>query len=167
MKIILIAFMLAIATTLSLADESWTGFIAGIQIGTAEVSVDGSDNGNAALGAHVGYLHDFGGYVLGGELSYDAGAELVTEGNAQKVDTVRLKLKGGHVFGRTLLYGVVGYANIDGASISNDGYSVGVGASFRATDNILIGAEYLRDVSDSSGGDVETDSVSLRLSYLF
>ncbi|SDX76612.1 Outer membrane protein beta-barrel domain-containing protein [Ruegeria halocynthiae] len=167
MKTITTITLAALMPTLSLADESWTGFNAGLQLSTIDVSDGNNDNGNAALGLHAGYLHDFDGYVIGGELTYDAGAEVESGGKTEKVDTVRLKFKGGHVFGRTYLYGVVGYANIDGGFKSEDGYSAGVGATYRATDKILVGLEYLRDAYDTSGDDITADSVALRVSYKF
>ena len=109
MKTITLITLAALAPTMCLADESWTGFYTGLQLSTVDVSQEQNDNGNAALGLHAGYLHNFDGYVVGGELTYDAGAELVSDNKTKKVDTIRLKFKGGHVFGRTYLYGVIGY----------------------------------------------------------
>lgn len=167
MKTITTITLAAIMPTLSLANESWTGFNAGLQLSTIDVSESDNNNGNAALGLHAGYLHDFDGYVIGGELTYDAGAEVESGGKVEKVDTVRLKFKGGHVFGRAYLYGVIGYANIDGGSKSEDGYSAGFGVTYRATDRVLVGLEYLRDTYDTSGDDITADSVALRVSYKF
>ena len=167
MKIITLIALATMAPVLCMADESWTGFNAGLQLSTVDVSQDDNDNGNAALGVHIGYLLNYEGYVFGGELTYDAGAELVSEGNTRKVDTVRLKFKGGHVFRRTYVYGTFGYANIDGGSVGEDGYTAGLGATYRATDRILVGLEYLRDTYDTSGDDITAESVALRLSYKF
>jgi opacity protein-like surface antigen len=61
---------------------------------------------------------------------------------------------------------VVGYANINGGS-KRDGYSAGVGVTYRATDKILVGLEYMRDTYDTSGDDITADSVALRVSYKF
>jgi opacity protein-like surface antigen len=167
MKAISMITLAVLVPTQSYADESWTGFNAGLQLSTVDLSDGDNDNGNGALGLHVGYLHEFDGYVFGGEVTYDAGAELVSENETEKAGTLRLKFKGGHVFGRTYLYGVVGYANIDGGSLSEDGYSAGVGVTYRATDKILVGLEYLRDTYDTSGDDITADSVTLRMSYKF
>ncbi|WP_282168684.1 outer membrane protein [Ruegeria atlantica] len=167
MKTITMIALAAMMPTLSLANESWTGFNAGLQLSTIDVSEGNNDNGNAALGLHAGYLHDFDGYIIGGELTYDAGAEVESGGKAEKVDTVRLKFKGGHVIGRTYLYGVIGYANIDGGSTSEDGYSAGFGVAYRATDRVLVGLEYLRDTYDTPGDDITAESVALRVSYKF
>ena len=167
MKKLLIITMIALAPTLSLADESWTGFNAGIQLSQIDGSANTNDNGNASLGLHAGYLHQFDSYVFGGEVTYDTGAEIVTNSQVEKVDTFRVKFKGGHVIGKTLLYGVIGYSNLNQDTGSHDGYSAGVGASFRATDKVLIGAEYLRDTYNGSGVDIKTDSIALRLSYTF
>ncbi len=167
MKTITMITLAIMMPTLTLADESWVGFNAGIQLSAVDISEADNDNGNAALGLHAGYLHNYDGYVFGGEFTYDAGAEIDSAGKTEKVDTIRLKFKGGHVFGRTYLYGVIGYANIDGGSISEDGYSAGVGVTYRATDRVLVGLEYLRDTYDTSADDITADSVALRVSYKF
>lgn len=165
----LIAVMVSVAPTLSLAEGDWTGFYLGAQLGSTEMSNDAAgDDSDAFLGFHAGYLHETQtGYVFGGELSYDASAEFDVLGSVQKVDTTRLRFKGGHVFGRMYLYGVVGYAQMDANSGKEDGYSAGIGASYRATDKILLGAEYSRDSYDTSGGDIHSDSLALRVSYQF
>jgi len=167
MKVIMIALMVAMAPVVTAAEESWTGFYAGAQLGFSDLSDDTTSTADSTLGAHAGYLHDFGGYVLGGELSYDAGAEFVSGGSIEKVDTVRAKIKGGRVFGRTMLYGVAGFANMDTAAGNVDGYSVGIGASYRASEKIVVGAEYLHDTFDTTGGNTKADTISLRLSYAF
>ena len=108
MKVFLSALMVTMAPALTAADETWTGFYAGAQLGFSDLSDDTISTADSTLGLHAGYLHSFGDYVLGGELSYDAGAEFVSGGSIEKVDTVRAKVKGGRVFGRTMLYGVAG-----------------------------------------------------------
>jgi outer membrane immunogenic protein len=167
MKKTITSLVLALAPTLSFADESWTGFNAGIQLGEVDVSSGVNATGNSTVGLHAGYLHDFDGYVLGGEASYDLGGKIVSDEQVKKVDTLRLKVKGGHVFGRAFVYGVVGYAGMDGDAGNMDGYSVGIGVSYRATDKIMLGAEYLKDSFDTSGGKTKADSLNLRLSYMF
>ncbi len=127
MKKTITSLVLALAPTLSFADESWTGFNAGIQLGEVDVSSGVNATGNSTVGLHAGYLHDFDGYVLGGEASYDLGGKIVSDEQVKKVDTLRLKVKGGHVFGRAFVYGVVGYAGMDGDAGNMDGYSVGIG----------------------------------------
>ena len=82
--------------------------------------------------------------------------------------TARIKLKGGYDLGRTFFYGGVGYANLDGKNTRCDGYAVGLGASFKAIDKIVIGAEYLHDtLSWPSATDAKMNTVTLRASYKF
>ena len=62
----------------------WTGFYGGVQLGGGKVTTDdGSDlEGQGGLGGvHLGYDYDFGDYVLGAGVEYDAGEiELVING---------------------------------------------------------------------------------------
>ncbi len=69
MKNILTIIMITLSPTLSLADDSWTGFNMGIQLSQIDGSANTSGNGNASLGIHAGYLHQFDSYVVGGELT--------------------------------------------------------------------------------------------------
>lgn len=149
------------------ADDDWTGFYVGIHIGTSQIETNGVSDSDPTLGLHAGYNHDFGQYILGGELSFDGAAEYTIGGTTETTETVRLKIKGGRVFGRTHLYGVVGYANFDDGFSRLDGYSVGVGVNYRATEKVLIGAEYLHDVFSRTGSDLKADTITLRASYRF
>lgn len=167
MKHLITAAILAIAPLTAHAEDNWTGFHVGLQAGHSNVTSAGPDLGNATLGLHAGYLHDFGRYVLGGELAYDAGAEMQTGGRVQKADTLRLKLKGGYDFGRTLVYGVVGAARLDASSGTINGHSVGLGAAYAVSERVILGAEYLHDSFDSNAQKTKADTVSLRLSYKF
>lgn len=153
--------------TFAQADDDWTGFYAGLQAGSSALKSNGATDTNPILGLHVGYDYDFGNYILGGELSYDGGAEYTVDNTTSTSETVRLKVKGGHVFGRTLLYGTFGYANYKDDFYRLDGYSAGVGVSYRATDKITIGAEYLHDVFSRTGDDLTADTITVRASYKF
>lgn len=170
-KPLLAAALIAALPTLLFAesDVDWGGFYAGLQLGNTEVSNDAvGDDSDGSMGFHAGYLHQTrGSYVFGGELSYDASAEFDVLGSVQKVDTTRLLFKGGHSFGRTLVYGIVGYSHLDATNADEDGYSAGVGVSYMVNDKISLGAEYIRDNYDDQGEDFEADSVSVRASYRF
>jgi outer membrane immunogenic protein len=151
----------------ALADEDWTGFYAGVQLGTSKLQGPVSKDTTPTLGLHAGYDHDFGNYVIGGELSYDAGAKYNDGTGATKTETMRLKLKGGYDLGRTLVYGVVGVGTIDADSIRTDGATYGFGATYKVTDSVTIGAEYLRDDFGKSNGKFDADTVTVRASYRF
>jgi outer membrane immunogenic protein len=175
-----IAAMLA-STTLAHAqtqpaEGSWTGFNLGVQLGMSngELSYSGlsQDDDTTVYGFHAGYNHDFGMWILGGELEYSI-AEYDALGVDVDTDTTRLKARGGYDMGRSLLYGVLSYGDIDleskalGGSVSDKGFGFGLGVDFKATENIIIGVEYLKESFEQFGVDADVNSLSLRASYQF
>ena len=149
--------------TVTLADESWTGFHVGTHIAASKLSIGPFDDSSAAYGIQAGYTHDLGKFVIGAEIDYSTAEYTfvgVTTGN---IDTTRFKLRGGYDLGRAMVYGVVGVADFDGDS----GSTLGLGISYKATDNIIISGEYLRDTFEVSGVDLDVDSLSVRASYKF
>ena len=167
-KLATVATIAAILTspTLAQADENWTGLYAGAQVGISNLSALGVGDTDTTYGLHVGYNHDMGSFVLGGELDYST-AEYSVGGVSGDIDTTRLKLKGGYDAGRALVYGVVGFASLDDRTSSESGYTIGLGVSFKATENIIVGAEILRDSVEILGQDLDADSFTLRASYKF
>jgi len=154
--------------TLALSEEDWTGFYAGIHVGTSEFTSGGVRDSDPSMGLHAGYDYDLGNFVVGGELAYDAGAEYTLGGTTQSTKTARIKLKGGYDLGRILVYGVVGVARFEGDSARRDGFTLGLGANYKVTDRITIGAEYLHDSLDDVGAvGADMDTVTLRASYRF
>ncbi len=168
LKLTAAAAMAAILTlpTLAQADGNWTGIYAGAQVGASDLSVFGIGDTGTTYGLHLGYDHDMGSFVLGGELDYST-VEYNFLGVTGDVDTTRVKLKGGYDAGRTLVYGVLGYVDIDAGTLSEGGYTLGIGMSFKATDHILIGAEILHDSIDVQGIGIDVDSFNFRVSYKF
>ncbi|TRW97468.1 porin family protein [Paracoccus sp. M683] len=155
----------------------WTGFYAGLQYGkgNAEFTQGGAsiDSDYDAYGIHGGYLHDFGSYVLGGELDYNkADIDDVDD----KADLVRLRARAGYDMGRFLPYVTIGAAhisadNVSGIDVSETGLTYGIGGEFKVTDRVSLGAEYTRsdfsDVDDIDGLDLDTDLVQVRASFHF
>jgi len=146
--------------------EDWTGFYIGAQIGWSDLSVPGASDDDVSYGVHAGYNHDLGNFVLGGEIDYST-AEYTLLGITGDVDTLRVKARGGYDIGSALFYGVLGYVDLDDGVSSEDGISYGIGASYKVTDNVVVGAEYLRDDVDILGVDFEVDSFNIRASYQF
>ncbi|WP_109468373.1 outer membrane protein [Albibacillus kandeliae] len=165
----------------------WTGFYGGLQLGT---SVDGSlESGGASVdadadlyGVTLGYRKDFGGFVLGGGIDYmmGDGSIDVPGGGTSDFDVdhlARIGVKGGKSFGRTLVYGTLGYADTkltDSAnnSVSSDGYYYGVGMDYMVSEHFTIGGEVLKhkfDSFDDSLADANLDmvTVGLNLAYKF
>ena len=125
----------------------WTGVYSGVALGYGTVSSGGVglDGTGALAGVHLGYRHDFGRTVVGGELSYETDFVSLGSGNDSLDATSRLKFLVGVDMGRTLLYFSAGAARADatlsGASASDQGYFGGIGADFALTDQWTIGGE--------------------------
>jgi len=165
-KAAIVAAVIA-APTLAQAEEDWTGFYIGAQIGWSDVTAPTGSDDDVSYGIHAGYNHDFGNFVLGGEIDYSTSEYSFGGGPSFDVDTLRLKARGGYDIGPALIYGVLGYVDLDDSSTSDDGISYGFGASYKVTDQFVVGAEYLRDDVDFLGGDVDVDSFNIRASYQF
>lgn len=148
----------------------WTGFYVGAQLGYADVSPTGVAGGDDYIyGVHAGYDYDFGRFVLGGELDYDAG-DIGVAGGTESIDSVwRAKLRGGYDMGRTLLYVTGGYAQADTSLGNADGYFGGLGLAYQISDKFTLGGEVLGHQFDASGAVPETDATTatLRASYRF
>lgn len=162
-----------------LADTTnWSGFYAGLQYGqgSLDAELDGDDLGSEdfdAYGVHAGYNHDFGRFVLGGELDYN---RLDIDNVDDKGDLLRLRARAGYDAGRFLPYVTLGAARLkadltDEVSVSDTGVTYGIGADFKVTEQFVVGAEYSRqdfsDAADIDGLDIDTDMVQLRASFRF
>ncbi|KIC37490.1 outer membrane protein [Leisingera sp. ANG-M7] len=148
----------------------WTGFYLGGQVGQLDADTsNGASGDDTAYGVHGGYNHDFGRFVLGGELDYDA-TDLDLGGGATVDSVARAKLKAGYDFGRVLAYVTGGVAEADSSLGSETGDFYGVGLAYQVTDQWLIGGEVLEhdfDQFGTSGVGSDATSVSLRASFKF
>jgi opacity protein-like surface antigen len=147
----------------------WTGAYGGLSLGSAWVEDDDFDDSEMIYGVYGGYDYDFGQFVLGGELDYQTGEDLSLGGN-EVDDIVRLKARGGYDLGRTLVYGVLGAAQLNLDDGDDTGWVAGLGAEYLVTDNVSLGAEYLYhqfDDFDDTGNDIDADTLSLRASFRF
>lgn len=152
---------------------AWTGFYAGLQYGKGSADLDyagtSTDSDFDGYGLHAGYQRNFGRFVGGAELDYNA---LSLDDDGGDADLVRLRARAGYDMGRFLPYATLGAAHIKGDSdLSETGLTYGLGADFKVTENFTVGAEYSRndftDVSDVDGADLDTDLVQIRASYHF
>jgi outer membrane immunogenic protein len=156
----------------------WTGPYVGAQLGWGWASIVESgdpdiDGDGPVGGVHLGYNQDFGTFVLGAELQYNA-ANIEFE-NDDPADTItslaHLKLRGGYDTGATLFYGAVGVAEAesDGGD-SGSGSLYGLGIEHRFSERLSGGAEYLVHQFDdfySGGIDLEVQTLQARLSLHF
>ena len=151
--------------------SDWSGFYAGLQYGQGDADVsfagDSVSDDFDAYGLHAGYNRDFGQFVLGGELDYNR----IDLDDAGEGDLVRLRGRAGYDLGRFLPYVSLGAAHIDADDLSETAFTYGIGADFKVTERVTVGAEYTRqdfdDVADLSGVDLDTDMVQLRASFRF
>ncbi|CAM3427927.1 outer membrane protein [Paracoccus nototheniae] len=152
--------------------SDWTGFYAGLQYGQGDADASfGPLSGSSdfdAYGVHGGYQRDLGRFVLGGELDYNRIDLDAADDNA---DLVRLRGRAGYDLGRFLPYVTLGAAHVDGAGLSETAATFGLGADFKVTERVTIGAEYTRqdfsDVADTDNLDLDTDMVQMRASFRF
>lgn len=148
----------------------WTGFYGGLSYGMLSAETGDIEDDGQAYGAFAGYDYDFGRFVLGGELDYQAADSLSLDG--VDVDGVtRLKLRGGYDLGPALAYATAGVARADTSLDGNvDGAVYGVGLDYLVTQNVTVGVEYLahdfNDVGDTDV-DVDADTISLRAAFRF
>ena len=157
----------------------WTGGYVGGSLGYAQI--DGTFNGadlfaespdGVAYGIHAGYNRDFGRFVVGGELQYEA--TNVQEGSSfLKFDSIaRAKLRVGYDAGQFMPFATTGVAQ---ASVSNSSFAgedsgafAGLGVDYRYTPSLTIGAELLQHrFGDFSGSGVELDATTMGLRASF
>lgn len=171
MRYLAIALSALIGAGPAAADDAadWEGFYAGIQFGTSDFSVGGgaappapgSDTGFIG-GVHAGYNRDFGRFILGGEVDFDAADTSFTGGDLDSV--TRLKLRAGPDLGRSFLYGSLGAAYIDGSTFSGWGFSIGGGIDYLLNDRWVIGGDVLyQEADDVTGSGVDFDGTSVRV----
>ena len=131
---------------------SWTGGYAGLQLGHADVDGSGAADGDDFIyGIHGGYRYDFGTFVLGGEVDFDAG-DIDLSGAATVDSVARLKLQAGYDFGQALAYFTAGVADVDTSLGSDTGDFYGIGFAYQVTDGYTVGAELLEHEFDNIGG---------------
>lgn len=155
------------------AGTDWSGFYAGLQYGTGDlsasfrgVSVDAGDFD--AYGIHAGYMWDLGGFVVGAELDYN---KVALDGDSDADgDLMRVRGRLGADLGRFLPYATLGLASLSSDGESESGATYGLGADFLVSDNFSVGLEYSThdfDDVDGTGINIDADLVQIRASYRF
>jgi outer membrane immunogenic protein len=159
----------------------WTGAYAGLSAGYGwledvdyQFPIPLEDEGQDWIyGAHAGYLHSFGNFVVGAEaeamrldIAYE-NFDFITVENSYA-----LKLRGGYAFDRFLFTGHAGavYATTNFMGLEDWGWTVGAGVDYAVTDNIVLGAQYTHyefKQFDTSQIDATLDLATVRLGYKF
>lgn len=147
---------------------SWTGFYVGANAGygwgVVDTSIAGAPNYNTkgfGGGLHAGYNYDLGGFVVGAEADFSFSDLNYTEVFAGVTSSLRVENFGsvrarvGLPVDRFLPYVTGGFAygtgsfNASAGAVSfsekqtHTGWTVGAGAEYAVTDNVLVRAEYL------------------------
>ncbi|WGW02988.1 outer membrane protein [Tropicibacter oceani] len=142
----------------------WTGPYAGLSFGNLDATAGALDEDGMVYGVFGGYDYDFGQFVMGAELDYQATDDF-SLGGVDVDDVWRLKLRGGYDAGPALLYVTAGGAKANTSIGDAEGAVYGLGMDYKVTERFTVGAEYLRhDFNDvgNTNVDVEADTISLR-----
>ena len=165
---------MAPAAPAPMMSHDWTGGSVGAQIGYGQIDTEDPDlDGEDALyGLRANYDYDFGNYVLGAGLQYDAG-EIDLDGVADVEGVLRAGVRAGWDFGQTMVYGTGGYAKAytsEDAVGNSNGYYAGIGAERMLTSNVSLGGEVLyHQFNDFEVDDLEADATTaaISLNYRF
>jgi len=127
--------------------RDWTGPSVGLQLGYGDLSTSGPDlEGNDLfLGLRAYYDFDFGDYILGGGLQYDA-TNLDIGGVATLDSVARLGVRGGLDLTNDWIYATAGWAlaqTSDGGVGDSNGWFAGLGYEMLLSDTMSVGAEVL------------------------
>lgn len=153
----------------------WTGFYVGGQLGYGDVSTNvvGVEGDGAIGGVHAGYRHDFGQFVAGAELAYNA-ANIDLNPTSKLESATQLKVMGGYDLGSVLVYGTVGAVhakvNLGGVDRSDNGYLVGLGMDYAINEQWTVGAEFAHhrfNNFDATGADIRANTAQIRVGFRF
>lgn len=179
--------IIAAAPTPLVAVHDWSGPYVGLSYGRTSGDMTYSniaavyqfENGNTPS-IYAGYLWQRGYLVYGGELAYSRGNDATVVGFPSENLEGMIDLKGrvGYAMNRGLVYGVLGFTQVDyfeGSEGSQDtsGLAYGLGVDFAVTGKVSVGLEYLARKTDGDTTnpgqtrDLDLDTMSLRIGFSF
>ena len=144
----------------------WTGLYGGLQLGFLDAELGGTNDDGVSGGLHSGYNHDFGRFVLGGEVQHDF-TDLSFDPGEDLNGLTRLKVRAGYDFDRVLPYLTAGGVYGSGDGINEWGWTASAGVDVLLNDIFSVGAEVIYDDIDTSGVDFDSTTIAARLSYRF
>ena len=152
----------------------WSGPSVGVQLGYGDLSTSGaatlSDEG-AVFGLRAYYDYDFGDFILGGGLQYDASD--IDLGGIELDSVTRVGIRGGLDLGRNWIYGTAGWAQAQTslpAIGDSAGWFAGIGYEVMMTDTISIGTEVLYHAFDEFnlvGLEAEATTAAVSVNFRF
>ncbi|MDH6233102.1 outer membrane immunogenic protein [Mesorhizobium soli] len=130
-----------------------------------------SSGDDVVFGAHAGYLHQFGAFVLGGEAEYMR-LDINFEGFPIDVENAAsAKARAGFAFDRMLFTGHAGASYITtNIGLKDWGWVAGAGADYRLTENLAAGVSWDHmqfNRFDRTLIDGKIDLVKARLDFRF
>ena len=151
----------------------WTGPSVGAQLGYGDVSTSGPalEGDDVLLGLRAYYDYDFGDFVLGGGLQYDA-TDLDIGGTTTLESVTRIGGRAGADLGRSMLYGTAGWAQArtTAPTGNSDGWFAGAGYEMFVTDAVTVGTEVLYhefDDFDLPGLSAEATTAAISVNFRF
>lgn len=159
-----------------MSTADWSGAYAGGTLGFGRLRADQGfkDQNQGIAGVNLGYRHDFGQVVLGGELGYtmnDLGIK-GSDNHVKRELTAQLQL--GADLGRTLVYVAGGVSRADiklGPNTGHDnGYFAGIGADYALNNQWTVGGELVAtkyNDFDNTGVDLNNSALLFKVNYNF
>lgn len=152
----------------------WTGPSVGLQLGYGDLSTTGPvlEGDDILLGLRAYYDYDFGDFILGGGLQYDA-TDLDIGGAATLDAVTRVGVRGGIDLVDDWVYGTAGWARAQtsgGGVGDSDGWFAGLGYEMSVTDAMSLGAELLYhefDSFDLVGLEAQATTAAISVNFRF
>jgi len=174
----ILAFPLVALLSTAAQAQDWSGPYAGLGISRADGAQESGALSFPLEGSPVSIFGGFnwqsGNLVYGAELAVHNNNATLTGFPAISYNRLTdIKGRIGYATGRTLVYGVLGYSQVEyqnGSFFDDlDGFSYGIGADVMVSDKVFVGAEYMRRSLDHTSVGVTSDinTITVRIGMNF